>query len=146
MSLLVIGINHTSASVDLREKVAFSPDKLTKALDELKNSDAIQSGVILSTCNRTEIYCEVKVGISSGYVINWLAEFHLVSLDILMPSIYVYEEQAAVKHLMRVSCGLDSLVLGEPQILGQVKKPLQMLASEMQLKASLKNYFKVTFR
>ncbi|GLR75477.1 glutamyl-tRNA reductase [Aliivibrio sifiae] len=122
MSLLVIGINHTSASVDLREKVAFSPDKLTKALDELKNSDAIQSGVILSTCNRTEIYCEVKVGISSGYVLNWLAEFHRVSLDILMPSIYVYEEQAAVKHLMRVSCGLDSLVLGEPQILGQVKK------------------------
>ncbi len=122
MSLLVIGINHTSASVDLREKVAFSPDKLTKALCELKDSDAIQSGVILSTCNRTEIYCEVKIGFSSSYVIDWLAEFHDVTLDLLMPSIYVYQDQSAVKHLMRVSCGLDSLVLGEPQILGQVKK------------------------
>lgn len=75
-------------------------------------------------------------------MINWLAEFHHVALEVLMPSIYIHEEQAAVKHLMRVSCGLDSLVLGEPQILGQVKKkPLLMHESTMRLKEQLKNYF-----
>lgn len=121
MSLLAIGINHNTASVDLREKVAFSPEKLTNALEELNRDANIQSGVIISTCNRTEIYCDV-VGAGTGTVVDWLTAFHRVSAEELMPSLYTYEEQAAVKHLMRVSCGLDSLVLGEPQILGQVKQ------------------------
>ena len=121
MSLLAIGINHNTASVDLREKVAFSPEKLTSALEELNRDANIQSGVIISTCNRTEIYCDV-VGAGTGTVVDWLTAFHHVSAEELMPSLYTYEEQAAVKHLMRVSCGLDSLVLGEPQILGQVKQ------------------------
>lgn len=121
MSLLAIGINHNTASVDLREKVAFSPEKLTSALEELNRDANIQSGVIISTCNRTEIYCDV-VGAGTGMVVDWLTDFHHISAEELMPSLYTYEEQAAVKHLMRVSCGLDSLVLGEPQILGQVKQ------------------------
>lgn len=122
MSLLSIGINHNSASVDLREKVAFSPEKLISALKELSINDNIYSGVILSTCNRTELYCDIKDGLGAGTVIEWLTRFHAVPIEELMSSIYVHEEQAAVKHLMRVSCGLDSLVLGEPQILGQVKQ------------------------
>ncbi|MBL4828451.1 MAG: glutamyl-tRNA reductase [Aliivibrio sp.] len=122
MSLLTIGINHNSASVDLREKVAFSPEKLISALKELSINDNIYSGVILSTCNRTELYCDIKDGLGAGTVIEWLTRFHAVPIEELMSSIYVHEEQAAVKHLMRVSCGLDSLVLGEPQILGQVKQ------------------------
>ncbi|MGF1765393.1 glutamyl-tRNA reductase [Aliivibrio kagoshimensis] len=122
MSLLSIGINHNSASVDLREKVAFSPEKLVSALKELSINDNILSGVILSTCNRTELYCDVKDGLGAGAIIEWLTSFHSVSIEELMSSIYIHEEQAAVKHLMRVSCGLDSLVLGEPQILGQVKQ------------------------
>ncbi|AOY47856.1 TPA: glutamyl-tRNA reductase [Vibrio cholerae] len=121
MSLLAIGINHNTASVELREKVAFGPEKLSLALNQLSTSSHVKGGVILSTCNRTEIYCDVRSA-SKNKVIEWLSQFHQVSLDELKPSLYVHEEQAAILHLMRVACGLDSLVLGEPQILGQVKQ------------------------
>ncbi|KQA13304.1 glutamyl-tRNA reductase [Vibrio cholerae] len=121
MSLLAIGINHNTASVELREKVAFGPEKLSLALNLLSTSSHVKGGVILSTCNRTEIYCDVRSA-SKNKVIEWLSQFHQVSLDELKPSLYVHEEQAAIRHLMRVACGLDSLVLGEPQILGQVKQ------------------------
>ncbi|ENV3694526.1 glutamyl-tRNA reductase [Vibrio cholerae] len=121
MSLFAIGINHNTASVELREKVAFGPEKLSLALNQLSTSSHVKGGVILSTCNRTEIYCDVRSA-SKNKVIEWLSQFHQVSLDELKPSLYVHEEQAAIRHLMRVACGLDSLVLGEPQILGQVKQ------------------------
>ncbi|MDE1314950.1 glutamyl-tRNA reductase [Vibrio aestuarianus] len=121
MSLLAIGINHNTASVELREKVAFGPDKLSDALQQLASSSSVEGSVILSTCNRTEIYCDVKSS-SKSKVIDWLSQFHQVSPEELKPSLYIHEEQAAIRHLMRVSCGLDSLVLGEPQILGQVKQ------------------------
>lgn len=121
MSLLAIGINHNTASVELREKVAFGPEKLSLALNQLSTSSHVKGGVILSTCNRTEIYCDVRSA-SKNKVIEWLSQFHQVSLDELKSSLYVHEEQAAIRHLMRVACGLDSLVLGEPQILGQVKQ------------------------
>ncbi|EKL12284.1 glutamyl-tRNA reductase [Vibrio cholerae HC-59A1] len=91
------------------------------ALNQLSTSSHVKGGVILSTCNRTEIYCDVRSA-SKNKVIEWLSQFHQVSLDELKPSLYVHEEQAAIRHLMRVACGLDSLVLGEPQILGQVKQ------------------------
>ncbi|MGB2078759.1 MAG: glutamyl-tRNA reductase [Vibrio sp.] len=132
MSLLAIGINHNTASVDLREKVAFSPEKLTQALSSIASSDVIKSGVILSTCNRTEIYCDLYSGSTQGDVIDWLLEFHQIEASELMPSLYVHEGQAVARHLMRVACGLDSLILGEPQILGQVK---QAYASAQEMKA-----------
>lgn len=121
MTLLALGINHKTASVDLRERVAFSPDKLTKALQQLEAHPEVTSSVIVSTCNRTELYCDVTQT-GPGILIDWLTQFHEITAEELMPSLYFHEEQAAVRHLMRVSCGLDSLVLGEPQILGQVKQ------------------------
>ncbi|WP_341661006.1 glutamyl-tRNA reductase [Vibrio sp.] len=121
MSLLAIGINHNSASVELREKVVFGPEKLPQALKQLGDNPYVNGSVIISTCNRTEIYCDVKA-LGKSKVIDWLAQFHQISPEALKPSLYVHEEQAAIRHLMRVSCGLDSLVLGEPQILGQVKQ------------------------
>jgi glutamyl-tRNA reductase len=121
MTLLALGINHKTASVDLRERVAFSPDKLTKALQQLEAHPEVTSGVIVSTCNRTELYCDVTQA-GPGILIDWLTKFHQLTAEELMPSLYFHEEQAAVRHLMRVACGLDSLVLGEPQILGQVKQ------------------------
>ncbi len=121
MSLLAIGINHNTASVELREKVAFSPEKLSGALQQLEASSYVNGSVILSTCNRTEIYCDVKAD-NKNRVVSWLSEFHDVPPEELKPSLYLHEDQAAIKHLMRVACGLDSLVLGEPQILGQVKQ------------------------
>jgi len=121
MTLLALGINHKTASVDLRERVAFSPEKLTQALQQLDAHPEVTSGVIVSTCNRTELYCDVSQT-GPGILIDWLTQFHQITAEELMPSLYFHEEQAAVRHLMRVSCGLDSLVLGEPQILGQVKQ------------------------
>ncbi|PCS21377.1 glutamyl-tRNA reductase [Candidatus Enterovibrio escicola] len=120
MSLLVLGINHNTAPVHLREKVAFSPQQVHDALNQLKQRQVVQSGVIVSTCNRTEIYCEL-VQPTSSVVVDWLRQFHNIDRDILLRCLYTYHDQAAAQHLMRVASGLDSLVLGEPQIFGQVK-------------------------
>ncbi|KYN89244.1 glutamyl-tRNA reductase [Vibrio cidicii] len=144
MSLLVIGINHNTASVDLREKVAFGPDKLANALQQLSQHEAVNGSVILSTCNRTEVYCDVRSG-ARNKVAEWISQFHHVSLEELKPSLYVHEEQAAIKHLMRVSCGLDSLVLGEPQILGQVKQAYSDSREQFAVDASLEKLFQKTF-
>lgn len=119
MSLLAIGINHNTASLELREKVAFGPEKLPKALKQLRQQ--VEGSVIISTCNRTEIYCDARKT-DKTQMVDWLSEFHQVDSRELKPSLYIHEDQAAIRHLMRVSCGLDSLVLGEPQILGQVKQ------------------------
>ncbi|WP_194438650.1 glutamyl-tRNA reductase [Vibrio fluminensis] len=144
MSLLAIGINHNTASVELREKVAFGPDKLPQALQQLSESSYVSGGVIVSTCNRTEIYCDVKPSCKNK-VIDWLAQFHQVSAEELKPSIYVHEEQAAIRHLMRVACGLDSLVLGEPQILGQVKQAFADSRDGNSVNASIEKWFQKTF-
>ncbi|MDC0611101.1 glutamyl-tRNA reductase [Vibrio sp.] len=121
MSLLAIGINHNTASLELREKVAFGPEKLPEALTQLRQKVEVEGSVIVSTCNRTEIYCDARKT-NKAQVIDWLSTFHDVEAKDLKPSLYIHEDQAAIRHLMRVSCGLDSLVLGEPQILGQVKQ------------------------
>ncbi len=144
MSLLVIGINHNTASVELREKVAFGPDKLSEALGQLSADSHVNGSVILSTCNRTEIYCDVKSS-SKNKLIEWLTQFHNVSPEDLKPSLYVHEDQAAIRHLMRVSCGLDSLVLGEPQILGQVKQAYADSRKNNAVDSSLDKWFQKAF-
>ncbi|MCG6232002.1 MULTISPECIES: glutamyl-tRNA reductase [Vibrio] len=144
MSLLAIGINHNTASVELREKVAFGPDKLSDALEQLSDSSFVNGSVILSTCNRTEIYCDVKSSCKNK-VIEWLSQFHQVNAEDLKPSLYVHEEQAAIRHLMRVSCGLDSLVLGEPQILGQVKQAYADSRESRSVDSSMEKLFQKAF-
>ncbi|MCK8076506.1 glutamyl-tRNA reductase [Vibrio sp. 1CM2L] len=144
MSLLAVGINHNTASVELREKVAFGPDKLSEALKQLNANAHVNGSVILSTCNRTELYCDVK-GVAKNKLIDWLSVFHQVSPEELKPSIYIHEEQAAIKHLMRVACGLDSLVLGEPQILGQVKQAYTDSRENKSVDASMEKLFQKSF-
>lgn len=144
MSLLALGINHNTASVELREKVAFGPDKLPLALQQLSQNQLVSGGVIVSTCNRTEIYCDVKAA-SKNKLIDWLAQFHQVNAEELKPSIYIHEEQAAIRHLMRVACGLDSLVLGEPQILGQVKQAFADSRASEAVNATMEKWFQKTF-
>jgi len=144
MSLLVIGINHNTASVELREKVAFGADKLSEALRHLSGQPYVKGSVILSTCNRTELYCDVKVA-SKNKLIEWLSQFHQVNLETLKPSLYVHEEQAAIRHLMRVACGLDSLVLGEPQILGQVKQAYADSRESRMVDSALDKLFQKAF-
>lgn len=125
MSLLALGINHKTAPVSLRERVTFSPDTLDQALGSLLAQPLVQGGVVLSTCNRTELYLSVEQQENlHEQLVNWLCNYHNLNEDEVRKSLYWYNGNDAVSHLMRVASGLDSLVLGEPQILGQVKKPL----------------------
>lgn len=123
MTLLALGINHKTAPVSLRERVAFAPETLDRALESLLDQPMVQGGVVLSTCNRTELYLSVdqQDNLHDG-LIRWLCEYHNLKEDELRNSLYWHQDNDAVSHLMRVASGLDSLVLGEPQILGQVKK------------------------
>ncbi|WP_380180737.1 glutamyl-tRNA reductase [Kalamiella sp. sgz302252] len=123
MTLLALGINHKTAPVALRERVTFSPDTLDQALDSLLAQPLVQGGVVLSTCNRTELYLSVEQQENlQEQLVKWLCDYHQLSADDVRKSLYWHQDNEAVSHLMRVASGLDSLVLGEPQILGQVKK------------------------
>ena len=123
MTLLALGINHKTAPVSLRERVTFSPDTLDQALNSLLAQPMVQGGVVLSTCNRTELY--LSVGEQENLheqLVSWLCNYHNLNEEEVRKSLYWHHDNDAVTHLMRVASGLDSLVLGEPQILGQVKK------------------------
>ena len=124
MKLLVLGLNHKTAPVDVRERLAFGPDIIVGALRDLTSCDGVAEGVVLSTCNRTEIYCAVQ-DCSEEAVRHWLSRFHGVEQERVGPFLYAYLGRDAVSHLLRVCSGLDSMVLGEPQILGQVKTAYQ---------------------
>ncbi len=119
MALHVLGINHQTAPVSLRETVAFGPDALPRALESLRAQAGVQEAVLLSTCNRTELYARSDNGPDA--LANWLAGQQRAGDD-LHAYLYRHDEANAVRHLFRVATGLDSLVLGEPQILGQVKQ------------------------
>ena len=121
MTIIALGINHKTASVELREKVAFSPEQLSNALSQLASSEQFKETVIVSTCNRTELYCSLEHS-NSQALLKWLADFHCIDTEQLEDNVYIHQNQDAINHLMRVACGLDSLVLGEPQILGQIKQ------------------------
>src|SRR5271170_5214465 len=118
MAFSILGINHKTAPVALREKVAFSEERLLAALRALRQESGVQEAVILSTCNRTEVYW---AGSASGSELTrWLERHHGNNLD-LASSLYVHQDRIAVEHAFSVAAGLDSMVLGEAQILGQLK-------------------------
>jgi len=120
MSFLAFGINHKTASVDVREKVAFNVQRLDEALRALTLVAGVSEAAILSTCNRTEIYCAGEE-LSVDILLAWLADYHQTDLHGVISCSFSFRDQAAITHVMRVASGLDSLVLGEPQILGQLK-------------------------
>ena len=122
MEIIVVGLSHKSAPVDIREKVAFAPDCIHEALHLVRNLDQVQEGVIVSTCNRVEVYAasrQREQGVES--LVRFMAEYHEVPLEDLRPHLYVQVGNEAVRHVFRVASSLDSMVVGEPQILGQVK-------------------------
>ncbi|PIE00157.1 MAG: glutamyl-tRNA reductase [Thiothrix nivea] len=123
MSIFVVGLNHKTAPVSVREQIAFSPDNIADALRSA--SSLVHENMILSTCNRTELYAVATDEQVTTKIVHWLADFHHLPVQQLAPYIFSYQQEAAVRHAMRVACGLDSLVLGEPQILGQLKSALQ---------------------
>lgn len=146
MTLLALGINHKTAPVSLRERIAFSPDALCDALHSLLAQPLVQGGVVLSTCNRTELYLSVDERENQReQVVDWLCQFHHLHPDELKSSLYWHQDNAAVNHLMRVASGLDSLVLGEPQILGQVKKAFAESQRGHSLSRELERLFQRSF-
>ena len=144
MSLLSLGINHQTAPVDVREKVAFSSDQVDAALRELKDLPAVNESVIVSTCNRTEIYCDLEID-SAHSLAHWLSKYHGMSEDALMPYIYQHTDQEAARHLFRVASGLDSMVLGEPQILGQLKTSYDQARNGKSIDSILDRLFQHSF-
>jgi len=120
MSIIALGLNHRTAPVSVRERVAFAPERLKEALREMLSLPQVREGAIVSTCNRTEVYAAVAEA-GDGELLRWFPATHGLSEDDVRPYLYLHQEGEAIRHLLRVSCGLDSLVLGEPQILGQIK-------------------------
>lgn len=146
MTLLALGINHKTAPVALRERVSFTPDTLDQALNSLLSQPMVQSGVVLSTCNRTELYLSVEQQTDlQEQLVRWLCEYHDLREEDVRNSLYWHQDNAAVSHLMRVASGLDSLVLGEPQILGQVKKAHADSSRDHALSSELERMFQKTF-
>ncbi|EED36616.1 glutamyl-tRNA reductase [Luminiphilus syltensis NOR5-1B] len=149
-NLLTIGINHDSASVALREQVAFAPERQAEALTSVIEHTALEEAVILSTCNRTEVYgmaaeSEDPAALSES-VMRWVADFHGVAVNELATCTYRnYGEQALV-HLTRVAAGLNSMVLGEPQIFGQLKSAYAVAEEAGAIGGRLSQLFPAAFR
>jgi glutamyl-tRNA reductase len=121
MHINLLGLNHKTAPIAIRERLAFGPDIIVGALRNLMQQEGISEGLILSTCNRTEIYYILDTTNHTA-VLHWLGSFHGLAVEQLAPYLYFYSDKIVVNHLLKVVSGLDSLVLGEPQILGQVKQ------------------------
>ena len=162
MALLLVGINHMTANIALREKVAFPPEIIGEALFQVAELELVDEVVIVSTCNRTELYLDYRVADtettaaseSSGdtllaheqqLILNWLADFHKLVPAELADCSYFFAGQDVVRHLMKVSCGLDSMVLGEPQILGQIKSAFAVSSDLKLVGANLRRAFQEAF-
>ena len=144
MPLIALGLNHLTAPVSLREQVAFDEDAASAALRELASEPGIEEAMILSTCNRTELYVGVAEGAEDIPQV-WLNRHHHLTPGKLDEFLYRHEERDAVRHVFRVATGLDSMVLGEPQILGQVKDAYQQARLAHALKAPMDRLLQHTF-
>ena len=144
MALLSLGINHLTAPVDIREKVAFAPEQMTHALHELQGIPAVNESVIVSTCNRTEIYCDASSDCRDT-IAHWLSEHHGLNENGLSPYLYHHADQEVARHLFRVASGLDSMVLGEPQILGQLKDSYDRARGDKAISSILDRLFQHSF-
>ena len=142
MPIYALGLNHTTAPLEVREQVAFQTDTLGQALRDLIGRPRVKEAAILSTCNRTEVYFQ---GADAEPVIDWLEDFHGVPKSSLSPYVYTLPQQEAVTHAFRVASGLDSMVLGEPQILGQMKQAVKTAEAAGSLGLVLNRLFQRTF-
>lgn len=146
MKLLTLGVNHETAPVNIRETVSFSSEQALSAISELKEQQLVSECIILSTCNRTEIYCALKQQASEQSIFDWLHTFFAQPEQSLLPYLYHYQSIDAVKHIMRVASGLNSLVLGEPQIFGQIKDAYNLAHKADSIHHTLENLFQHIFK
>ena len=144
MALIALGLNHLCAPVALRERAAFTPDATAGALADLIAQPGVREAAILSTCNRTELYCNVESG-AEGSPFDWLHRHRQLHGANIEEFLYRHHDSDAVRHLFRVATGLESMVLGEPQILGQVKDAYTLARNARALDAPLERLFQNTF-
>ncbi|OWT59166.1 glutamyl-tRNA reductase [Candidimonas nitroreducens] len=146
VDVLTFGLNHVSAPVSVRERVSMPLEVLRPALDGLRSAfgPAVKEAAILSTCNRTEIYCAAEPQVSEQLP-AWMADFNRLEAGSLRPHLYQYQQNEAVRHAFRVASGLDSMVLGEPQILGQMKEAVRAANEAGALGTLLHQLFQRTF-
>jgi len=140
--IFTLGINHHSAPLAIRERVAFNAEKLHQALADLTRSQPVKEVAILSTCNRTEIYYAAE---TPDVVIDWLAQYHQVARSEIAPYLYTHDQPEAIRHAFRVASGLDSMVIGEPQILGQMKDAVRVAEESGTLGTQLHKLFQRSF-
>ncbi len=141
MPLTLLGLNHNSAPVNVRERISFDGDALTDVLHSLRAHGGISEAVVVSTCNRSEFYCQVE---DADSLPAWLQQQNIAGIDIDQ-HFYQHHDAAAIRHLFRVACGLDSLVLGEPQILGQLKSAYQAARQQQASASNLNRLFEQAF-
>ena len=125
MSLITLGLNHKTTPVAMRERLAFTPENLPAAVKSLSELECISEVAILSTCNHTELYCTTKRSDNiknDQQLVEWFSKFHGFTPKDLTDHIYLHHHENSIRHALRVACGLDSMVLGKPQILGQMKQ------------------------
>jgi len=144
MTLLAVGINYNTAPVAIRERLAFPADSLELSLKTLWNSHKINGAAILSTCNRTEFYCQTEDH-NPNTLIEWIADAKTIAPAEFTPYLYSHTDSQSIRHMFRVACGLDSMVLGEPQILGQMKTAYQAAYEAGTLGKHLGKLFHHTF-
>lgn len=142
MQLFTFGLNHSTAPLDVRERVVFHAESLVQALRDLVERRRVKEAAIISTCNRTEVYCNAD---EPREAVSWLAGYHNLKPQQLDPYLYHLPQEQAVKHAFRVASGLDSLVLGEPQILGQFKEAVRSAEAAGTLGLVLNKLFQRTF-
>ena len=142
MQLFAFGMNHHTAPLAVREQVTFHAENLEAALRDLVAHESVREAAIISTCNRTEVYCSTPEPIRA---VDWLARFHHLKAPVLAPFLYTLPRERAVTHAFRVASGLDSMVIGEPQILGQMKDAVKSAEHAGTLGTVLHRLFQSTF-
>ena len=142
MALFTLGINHRTASLQVREQVSFHLEELRRALIDLIGSGRVVEAAILSTCNRTELYCQAE---TPQPAIDWLGGYRRLPVHEITPFMYTHPEREAVRHAFRVASGLDSMVIGEPQILGQMKEAVRIAREVGTLGVTLNKLFENSF-
>ena len=142
MPLFAFGLNHHTAPLDVRERVVFHAEQMTQALRDLVDRRPVSEAAIISTCNRTEVYCSTA---DPGIAVDWLADYHRLKPAQIQPYLYELPQDRAVKHAFRVASGLDSMVLGEAQILGQFKSAVRSAESAGTMGWLLNKLFQRTF-
>jgi len=144
MTLLAVGINYNTAPVAIRERLSFPAETLHTAVKELRQVHEISEAAILSTCNRTEFYCTATTA-DERFLVDWVAQTKQIEASSFTPYLYTHTDNKLIKHMFRVACGLDSMILGEPQILGQMKSAYQTACEAGTLGKHLGKLFQQTF-